>query len=710
MAYLPLLVTVLSLAAVLVPAAAAQVDTTVGIERLRADARAHPDSFPLVFALGRALARGATELEKDWPQRQEARKVLDHAFRLRPNDPRPFLEIGLLLRKQGLRQDATRVLQRAEERAAAADAALDPGDAAEIHYQLALIHEVWWEDAEHLGLLSADFTRSSCPGLVWLNEASQPAPPTSPRANLLAYNVICPTVFDEVMQYWVPLNAGEADYVTMVEHFRAALRLDPTRTDAAVRLLRHLASAGRWEEYLAVAEPLARRLPNDPHVLLFLGLAYHATGLAERADSVLSLALERADSVTRDHWLAPAQLLRTNDSVTFGRLSEDRRVVLGDLFWRSRDPLFLTAQNERLAEHLARIAYVEVAYGTPQSGVRGRWTDRGAAWLRYGRPLQIRVIRGGTELIEFWDYGAGTPDLVFVRQRTYRYARYEEYAERYARHARERVPELYAPAHPRIIARIPFQAAAFRAEDGESVLEVYAALPGTALREAAHLADFDAAAFVVTADLWEPRGARRERRAMGSADTLLDAAFPLAPGRYIVSVEAAAGDVAAQRRYQVDVPRFRDSLMLSDLLLVDRFGAEQEQVDARADLAPVVSRTRVFPAGQPIGVLWEIYGLQTDSGGVARFAVRAEVADTSQANTVLQLLRERAGQEPRPTRVEWEASRVPRADGAVVEHVMVNLPDAKPEAYRIFITVADRLAGRSYTVHAPFAIAEPKSR
>jgi GWxTD domain-containing protein len=691
--------------------ATAQSELPVDTARLRADASAHPDSFSLVLAWGQALARAANERSGDWRPRSEARKILERANRLRPSDPRPYLELGLLLRKQGFRVDGLRLLERAEDRAAKSDD-LSTVDRAELHYQMALIYEVWWEDDENLGLLPEGFVTLSCPYVVrdvLLAGGGWRPPPSSPRANLLAYNIACPDVFDEVMQYWfVPDGQGEGDRDRMLHHFRAAIAADPSDPRPALRLLRHLAAADAWEEYLEVAVPLARRRPADPDVLLFLGLGLHATGQAERADSAFALAIEHADDALRRDLLQPQQLLREQDSTSFSALPESRQEALTDVFWRARDPLFLTMENERFAEHLARLAYVEVAYSSPQSGLRGRWSDRGAAWLRWGRPLRIRALRGGEAgIMEFWDYGEGSPDLVFQRLRTYRWARYEENTAEYVRYARERVPELYASDHPRMVATIPFQAAAFRDSGGGGVLEVYAAVPGGVLWEHTDVARLEAGVFVLTGDGWEPRAARRQMISNEGASVPLAEAFPLPAGSYVVSVEAAAGDIAATGRERIDIPAFSDSLMLSDLLLVEEFGVDTSQVDSRAALAPVVSPTRVFPVGAPVGIVWEIYGLQPDASGVARYTVRAEVADANQSGAFLRMLKGLFGTPWRPQGVEWGANRVPRADGAVVEFVTFDMPTARPGSYRLFVTVTDQMTGRSFTVHRAFAIAEP---
>ena len=698
----------LALAAAVPAPITAQVDSTVDIDHLRADAHANPDSFPPVFAYARALARATSEVASEWRARQDARRALDAAYRLRPEDPHVLIELGLLMRKQGFRPDGIRILERAERRAAQQAEALTSRERADFQFELGKIYEVWWEDAENLGLLDAGWVVGSCPNI---NNYVPPGTilPSEPRSNILLYNVACPDLFDELMDYWYPPEGqNETDYIAMVSHFRASMEADPTDQRAGLRLLRHLAAAGLWEEFLAAAEPLARHHSADPYALMFLGLGFHRTGQGERADSAFRLAIERADPELRRDMLRPEQLLRRQDSTSFLRLAADRQDALTDVFWRARDPLFLSGENERLAEHLARLAYVEVAYAQPQSAVRGRWSERGGAWLRWGTPLQIRAIRAGdNEILEFWDYGKGSPDLVFERKRTYRWARYEELSAEYVRWARDRAPEIYVSEFPRLVGEIPFQAAAFRDTTGGAVLEVYAAVPGLALREAANLADLEAGVFVLTGDYWEPRAVSRRRLENRGANTPLDVAFGLPPGRYVVSVEAAAGNAAARQRERVEIPAFTNTLMLSDLLLVDRFGVDTNHVEDRAALLPMVSRSLRFKAGSPVGVLWEIYGLAVDSTGAARYHVHTGVADAEQKDAPVRLLDGLFGRADPPSGLEWDASRVPRADGTIVEFVTFELPDARPGQYRLFITVTDRVTGRAYTAHRVLAVTRP---
>ncbi|MGB3543425.1 GWxTD domain-containing protein, partial [Rubrivirga sp.] len=83
-------------------------------------------------------------------------------------------------------------------------------------------------------------------------------------------------------------------------------------------------------------------------------------------------------------------------------------------WWQARDPLPLTPTNERLAEHLRRVAEAERRY--PDGSGRG-YDDRGEALVRLGEPVSVRRARSRNQTLsrslmmagppdnEVWDYG-----------------------------------------------------------------------------------------------------------------------------------------------------------------------------------------------------------------------------------------------------------------------------------------------------------------
>ena len=73
-------------------------------------------------------------------------------------------------------------------------------------------------------------------------------------------------------------------------------------------------------------------------------------------------------------------------------------------FWRKRDPLYLTAFNERRMEHYGRVAYANLRYGRRLKGIPGWRTDRGKTHIKYGWALKKKATRldmgGGADALK----------------------------------------------------------------------------------------------------------------------------------------------------------------------------------------------------------------------------------------------------------------------------------------------------------------------
>lgn len=81
-------------------------------------------------------------------------------------------------------------------------------------------------------------------------------------------------------------------------------------------------------------------------------------------------------------------------------------------WWRWKDPYPATSANERLQEHLKRVAYAFRRYHRKDDD--HRLDDRGRVYVRYGPPTRSREFQRG----EFWTYGFQTAaEFLFVCER-----------------------------------------------------------------------------------------------------------------------------------------------------------------------------------------------------------------------------------------------------------------------------------------------------
>src|SRR5690606_12682995 len=356
-------------------------DTLGGLADLRRVTASHPDFGPAHLRLGAILSARAGEAARNYVERIDAEKALARAVQLMPNDPEALLEYGLLLKRQQMKTDASRVLQRAWAAAERKTDGLTAQDRARLQFELAKVYEAWWDDWQNLvqippvaqGLLH-------CPAV---RAGSEEGPPAMPSHHEVA--VACPRQWAEQAEYAVALeDLKSEERERMIAHFRAALAADPRHVDAAVHLLGHLADAGEWEEYGAVARRLVAAAPDDARAHLFLGLGLHETGQVAAADSVFREAIALLPAGDRAVFEDIAMLLPQRLHAQYAALDSAGRAETARILFASTDPLYLTEAEERRLEHYARLAWAELKYGEPGMERRGWETERGWIWVRYG--------------------------------------------------------------------------------------------------------------------------------------------------------------------------------------------------------------------------------------------------------------------------------------------------------------------------------------
>ena len=118
-------------------------------------------------------------------------------------------------------------------------------------------------------------------------------------------------------------------------------------------------------------------------------------------------------------------IITSKEKEIFLQLNTDReRDIFIEAFWKQRDPIPSTPENELKAEHYRRINYVNKNFGrgTPTKGWR---TDKGRIYIILGEPQEIQKYEHETEIIptEIWFYQGmvelGLPNafnVVFIKR------------------------------------------------------------------------------------------------------------------------------------------------------------------------------------------------------------------------------------------------------------------------------------------------------
>ncbi len=198
-------------------------------------------------------------------------------------------------------------------------------------------------------------------------------------------------VFREAPDFFVP-GRGSAAY-WLGRAYDAAGK--PERAlDVWTRGWQALTEAGRIDLRLAdalVTETFVRKdtLRYDVAAAAYLTLLEHLDGdlpedlLPIRARVLVPLSLILPDSLRDATGLTDAETAAT------ARLPEGAGARLA-AWWRSRDPLPATPRNERLIEHLERVAHATKTFGHPLAPLG--FDDRAKIYIRLGPPTRTTAV------------------------------------------------------------------------------------------------------------------------------------------------------------------------------------------------------------------------------------------------------------------------------------------------------------------------------
>lgn len=700
-------------------------DTTAALGLLRR-ARDEDDRDPhIAFALGTLLARTAPLGETDFRQRMEAEALLEEAYEGLHEDAGVLLEMALLKRRQFMRVDARRILERTV--GSESSRAVEPHVLAQSHFVLARILTEEMEDFEHMVFLPAGWRRDGSPGTD--EYAGSTRCPAGVQAFCLNYTE--PRTFNRQLAGAGRASDRDVDYPPRIEaHYRAALSHVPDHPQAARGLLALLHRQGRFEDMAAEARRLAEVNPEDSHAHIFLGLAFYESLQWAAARDAFDTGLALMPPAERAPYDNISYLLDDEDRASYQQLEAEEAREYERILWAKSDPLFLIPENERLMEHVARVTYAELAFGDPERRLPGWSSDRGQVLIRYGMPENIWMLRrdgagvglGAGQRVGasandrwiFWNYRLEVPSFVFRRQLGYNRVDFDFDANtgQYLRQVSE--SEATTTFESRAVNRwteIPAQIARFRgAAPGQ--VEVLAFL--RADPDSFNLFEGDSVRvgmFLFNRSYEDSASVTHAVKAEDTGNVLFT--FELPRGTFEYSLEGLAADsrVAARNRGTITaIPARRVGLSTSDLVLAGGVVPRVDRPGGWRDFAIGASRDLVFDAHDDIHVYLELYGLTTDFTGSSEYTVEVTLQDAERRSVGARLLRS-LGNLIRGAEGELAVRfvrNVEPVDGVVPEYFSVSAEEAGEGAHRLIIAITDRTTGASVTVERELTIRRPE--
>ena len=511
---------------------------------------------------------------------------------------------------------------------------------------------------------------------------------------------------------------GEADYAKAERMAHRALEAQPDDSVARRLLFALLAERERWEELAAHAARARRVSPAAPLPMLAHGLALHRLSRRRDAEAAFDAALRHLPAAERDRLTSLARVMRArgprrgepSDSARYASYTPEQRAWVDSVYWAVADPLALTPENEFRTEYLARVAFAEIVWTSEEMEVKGADSERGDVYIRYGPPGQRNTIPGG----EIWRYPARLA-FVFLANPMFGTARLGSFSSTRSELLRGEQPVSFASTPlARRVDSIPVQLARFRVHVSRvdsadvfvtGVIPVDSMLRGLDVRRTS---------IDVAFGVWTAEGARVAQQAtrvpvVVSGDAvnlprLRSWRQRLPMGELLYRVEAAQYDglVGARGRGRVALapaPAFGTS----DLLVAGAAAPRPGFAPRRwTDLA-IAPSAAVLDRGAPLALVWETYGLATDSLGSARYRVSVSVEQRrggKLADIAARIVGGIAG--GAGTSLAFDRSG---ASGDVsLDWLTLDLGDAKAGEYVVRVTIEDRVAAARTTVERGFRI------
>jgi GWxTD domain-containing protein len=115
------------------------------------------------------------------------------------------------------------------------------------------------------------------------------------------------------------------------------------------------------------------------------------------AYDVFSAAMGQMDEGWRERYASVEGVATSEELMLMATASpRDLAGLMSDM-WKRRDPNPGTKVNERLVEHISRVAFADLHFSVPHLDKRGSETARGEAYIRCGRPLFWHFDPFGTD-------------------------------------------------------------------------------------------------------------------------------------------------------------------------------------------------------------------------------------------------------------------------------------------------------------------------
>ncbi len=168
-----------------------------------------------------------------------------------------------------------------------------------------------------------------------------------------------------------------------------------------------------WDAFHALMQALRAQYPDDKNALLFCGLAAYQIGEFNDSHEYYQRALDLMSIEERELLESIDLLVSQEDHASLDTTQTIDALLEREMFWKRRDPLYLSEFNERKMAHFGRMAYANLRFRRFLDDVEGWQTDMGKTYIKFGRYRRRMTAYKGTwdskevldaAMMEFWYY------------------------------------------------------------------------------------------------------------------------------------------------------------------------------------------------------------------------------------------------------------------------------------------------------------------
>lgn len=514
-----------------------------------------------------------------------------------------------------------------------------------------------------------------------------------------------------------PLGVERADEARAF--FDLALKADPHNVLAFRHLAMTMIERSEWLALDGVATQFQRDNPRQPWGALVRGLALHRLGQTAEASRLFDLGAAMMAPDRAAALFSINRILLPVDTAQLRTLDRNARESLELTFWGVADPSRLIAGNLVHTEFRARIVHADLRWSNDETDRNGVDSDRGVVFIRWGPPDDVAGYKepSSADVLEFWDYEQVDANFLFHAMPTYGTARIDQ---KYRSYVLEHLEALYPAVWRNLDAvresarPIDLRTFRFRANADSNALAVIATIPSGAWHATAsahHTATVAVAAFDKSWRLTDSASTRVELRTTDSTSvSAVQFRMTLPSSATFLRADALATGSNRASKAIADLPARQSSgFDVSDLLIARELRTSAAAANRWSDfeITPLIGGA--ITSGQPIDVLWEIYGL-SETAGQARYRIALVVEQLAKNGAVAVAVRALSGlrnavagsESPRTIRVSF--ARESEYRPTLVEQLKIGLGVLAPGNYQMRIEITDDVSGQSRQQVQPFTV------